>query len=371
VTESAVATGSAPLAQPTRRLGRIPALDGLRGIAVLVVVFEHIETILVPGTVKIDAGPLHGAFLGVDLFFVLSGFLITGLLLGEQLDRARVRFGAFYQRRALRLLPALYLLLLVHFYYAFVTGLSLRNEWLGVRAALLYVSNWAWKWDGLKATPGLGHLWSLSVEEQFYLVWPVLLIAFFGVRRRTTFVVTVMVAAIIGIAIHRAVMWQNGTNWLFLFIRTDTRADSLLVGALFAQLWIRGWSPRRLTPWAWIATALLCITITMARSTHAFLYLGGFTLVALCTGVVILAAADGRWIGTRALCFGPLCAVGRVSYGLYLWHMPVFYVMNRYGADWGAPARIVAGLPITAALTLSSWIFLERPILRFKRRRLD
>jgi peptidoglycan/LPS O-acetylase OafA/YrhL len=368
VTEPVVTTKSAPLAPTRRRLGRIPALDGLRGIAVLVVVVEHIETILIPGKVKIDAGPFHGAFLGVDIFFVLSGFLITGLLLGEQFDRTRVRLGAFYQRRALRLLPALYVLLIVHICYTFITGLSLHLEWLSVRAALVYLTNWAWKWDGLKAAPGLGHLWSLSVEEQFYVVWPALLIAFFGLRRRSTFVVTVMTAAIIAIALHRAVMWQHGTNWYFLFQRTDTRADSLLIGALFAQLWVRGWNPRWVARWAWIAAAILAYTITVARSTHAFLYLGGFTLVALCTGVVIIAAADGRWGGTRVLCFAPLRAVGQVSYGLYLWHMPVFYVMNRYGSGWGAPVRILVGLPVAAALTVASWVLVERPILRFKDR---
>jgi peptidoglycan/LPS O-acetylase OafA/YrhL len=375
VTHATTATGPGSASLPIRRLGRIPALDGLRGIAVLLVVIEHIETILVPGTVRVDAGPLRGAFLGVDIFFVLSGFLITSLLLGEQAERTRVRFAAFYRRRALRLLPALYVLLAVHVLYTWVTGLSLHVEWLTVRGALAYVSNWTWKWDGLQSAPGLGHLWSLAVEEQFYLVWPAVLIVFLGVRRRTATVAIVIVAGIAVIAVHRAMMWEHGVNWLFLLLRTDTRADSLLVGALLAQLWVRGWRPsaRIVIPAAWVATALLAVFVTVARSTHAFLYLGGFTLVAVCTATVILAASEGQWPGTRLLEIPSLRVVGRVSYGLYLWHMPLFYVVNRYGAGWGAPARILVGVPLAAAATFASWRYVEQPFLRLKdsRRRLQ
>jgi peptidoglycan/LPS O-acetylase OafA/YrhL len=359
-----------PAADKTRRLGHIRALDGLRGIAILLVLVEHTETILVPGTVTVDAGPLRGAFLGVDLFFVLSGFLITSLLLGEQADRNRVRFGSFYGRRALRLLPALYLMLFVHVCYTVITGLSLHTEWLTVRGALLYVSNWTWKWDGFESAPGLGQLWSLAIEEQFYLVWPAIAILFLGMRRRTGIVFAVMVAGILAVAIHRAVMWNDGTSWFFLFLRTDTRADSLLVGALLAQLWVRGWSPRRgVVPVAWLATAILALAMVFARSTESFLYLGGFTLVAVCTAALILAAIDGRWSGTRLLELRPLCTIGVVSYGIYLWHMPVFYVVNRYGSGWGAPARVIVAYSVTAVVTWASWKFLEQPILRWGRNR--
>lgn len=353
-----------------RRLGHIRALDGLRGVAVLLVVVDHIQTILVPHKVTVDSGPFRGAFLGVDIFFVLSGFLITSLLLGEQIDRSRIRFGAFYGRRALRLLPALYLLLAAHVVYTAITRQSLSTEWLTVRGALLYVSNWTWKWDGFRSAPGLGQLWSLSIEEQFYLVWPALLLLFFGVRRRTEVVVTVMAAAIVAIALHRAVMWHNGTNWLFLYLRTDTRADSLLVGALLAQLWIRGWSPRRgVVASAHVASVLLFIAVVFARSEKVFLYYGGYTLFAIGVAVVIFAVADGRWRGAGVLEWAPLRAVGRVSYGLYLWHLPVFYAVNRVGSSWGAPARVVVALPLSAFFTVASWTLLERPILDWRQRR--
>jgi peptidoglycan/LPS O-acetylase OafA/YrhL len=154
-----------------------------------------------------------------------------------------------------------------------------------------------------------------------------------------------------------------------LFLRTDTRADSLLVGALLAQLWVRGWKlPRALGAVTYVATLILVGAVLFARSTQAFLYLGGFTLVALCTATVILAATDGEWIGTRVLELRPLRAVGRVSYGLYLWHMPVFYVVNRYGLAWGAPARVVVALTASTVITIASWTFLERPISRLRSR---
>jgi peptidoglycan/LPS O-acetylase OafA/YrhL len=357
-------------ARPTRRLGHVPALDGLRGVAVLLVIVWHTEGVLVPTKVTLVPGPLKGAYIGVDIFFVLSGFLITSLLLGEHLDRGRIRLGAFYQRRALRLLPALYALLLIHVCYTAATGLSLHTAWLGVRAALVYMSNWAWKWDGLKSDGALGHLWSLSVEEQFYVVWPAVMIGLLALRRRVSTVTAIMTAAIVAVAVHRAVMWHNGTSWLFLYLRTDTRADSLLVGALLAHLWVRGWSPRRgVVATAWCATLILGGTVVRVGPTRAFMYLGGFTLVALCTAAVILAAVDGRWVVTRVLELRPLRAVGRVSYGLYLWSLPVFIAVNRYGTGWGAPARVVVGLVIAAALTVLSWTFLERPIMGLRNRR--
>jgi len=254
--------------------------------------------------------------------------------------------------------------------YTAITRQSLSTEWLTVRGALLYVSNWTWKWDGFKSAPGLGQLWSLSIEEQFYLVWPALLLLFFGIRRRTEVVIAVMGVAILAIALHRAVMWHNGTSWFFLLLRTDTRADSLLVGALLAQLWIRGWSPRRgVVAAARVASVLLFVAVVFARSEKVFLYYGGFTLFALGVAVVVYGVADGRWRGARVLEWSPLRAVGRVSYGLYLWHLPVFYAVNRVGSSWGAPARAVVALPLSALFTMASWTLLERPILDWRQRR--
>jgi peptidoglycan/LPS O-acetylase OafA/YrhL len=348
----------------TRRLTHIPALDGLRGVAVLLVVIHHGY-----GALLFMPNPLPGAFLGVDLFFVLSGFLITSLLLDEQHEHRKVRFGSFYARRALRLLPALYVLLAAHMLYTWAVHDSLSNEWLSARAAVFYYSNWAWKVDGLRGATGLGQMWSLAVEEQFYFVWPAVVVLLLGVRRHIAFVVAVLVAAIAAIAVNRADMFENGTSWLFLYMRTDTRADSLLVGALAAQLWVRRATPTRgLRVGAWIAVAILVLSVRNASVESRFMYLGGYTLVAACVAIVILAVADGRWIGRRALEFAPLRGVGRVSYGLYLWHLPVFTAVFRYGHQWSRPTRLVVGVAAAFACTLASWKLVEQPILRYRRR---
>jgi peptidoglycan/LPS O-acetylase OafA/YrhL len=354
-----------------RRLGQVPALDGLRAVAVLLVVFSHTPLLTGPGFTGI--GPIDrlakGGFLGVDVFFVLSGFLITALLLREQADNGRVGFWAFYQRRALRLLPALVLLLLAHAIYAEATGLSRDHELKSIGAALVYLYNWLPLVDFDAPAQGLGHLWSLAIEEQFYLLWPAVLILFLGVRRNANLVLAVIVAAIAAIGLHRIFVWESADSWIFPFVRTDTRADSLLVGALLAAMWVRYRTPNRgLAPAAWIATAVVAVSILFADPERPFVYRGGFTAVAFAVAVVVLAVVDGRWIGTRVLSFGPLRLIGRVSYGLYLWHLAVFFAVARYTPDWPTPARIVFAFGLTALFTALSWHFVEQPALRLKHR---
>jgi peptidoglycan/LPS O-acetylase OafA/YrhL len=358
-------------AATVRRLGSVPALDGLRGIAVLLVVVNH-TWIVLPGQTGLTAVDnfFRGGFLGVDLFFVLSGFLITALLLREQADHRRVRFGSFYARRALRLLPALFVLLGAHAIYAAYANppFPFEHEVLNIRAAVFYYANWFVVFDLLRAVPDLGHLWSLSVEEQFYLIWPTLLVLFFGLRRRIAPVVMILVAGIVAVAVHRAMMW-DGSNWLPLFNRTDTRADSLLVGALLACLWVRCRTPEKgLVPAAWVASGILILCVEFARGNQAFLFLGGFTLVAVAASVLILATLESDWPGNRFLSIAPLRAVGRVSYGLYLWHVVVFWAVSRWGSTWPDQVRMLVALGGAAACTLLSWVLVEQPALRLKRR---
>jgi len=354
-----------------RRLGRVPAFDGLRGIAVLLVLTSHLWIILPDQTgAAIIDGLFDGGFLGVDLFFVLSGFLITALLLNEQLDHQRVRFGSFYARRALRLLPALFALLAIHMIYVAVAEpYTFAREFANARAAVFYYANYYAVWHLLDAVGDLGHLWSLAVEEQFYLLWPAILVLFLGVRRPTGYVATVLVAAIAVVAVRRAVLWEGGTGWLPLFNRTDTRVDSLLVGALLASLWVRGRTPvKGLVPAAWVATGILLLCVEFARGDEAFVFLGGFTLVAVTAAVLILATIDSDWPGNRVLALAPLVAVGRVSYGLYLWHVPVFWAVSRWGSTWPDAARVAVALGATGILTVLSWFLIERPALHWKHR---
>jgi peptidoglycan/LPS O-acetylase OafA/YrhL len=336
---------------------------------VLLVVLTHSFLIGVTTHIAVVDNFLSGGFLGVNIFFVLSGFLITALLLREHADRGRVRFGKFYAGRALRLLPALYVLLAAHVIYVAVTNpFPFENELVSVRAAFFYYYNWQVVWNLLKTAPDLGHLWSLSIEEQFYVVWPAVLILFLGLRHRAKTVVGVLIAVIVLIAVNRALLWQH-TDWRALLNRTDTQADGLFVGALLAVLWVRRRTPTRgLIPVAWIAFGVVVLSVEFVRGDGSFYFDGGSTLFAAAIAAVILATLETNWPVNRLLCLAPLRAVGRVSYGLYLWHYPIFRVVARYGARWPFPVPAVVGFTAAGTATVLSWVLVEQPALRWKHR---
>jgi peptidoglycan/LPS O-acetylase OafA/YrhL len=358
---------SVPASGRIRALGYVPALDGLRGVAVLLVIATHSVLLFWPSHFD-DVVP--GGFLGVDLFFVLSGFLITSLLLGEQSASGRVSFPGFYRRRALRLLPALAVLLVAHLVYTAVTGLPLGIELRSMAVISLYVSNW-YVVSGHTLAPGLQHMWSLSVEEQFYLVWPIVTVVVLGARRSLRFSVIFLSAAVLTAAAWRAVLAHGHTVTEAgrLGIRTDTRADALLLGALAAYLWTQGTVPRRwLAPAGCAAAAFLAACVLFVPPTNIFYDNGGYTLVAVAASIIVIGVADGSRAVTRSLGWGPLRSMGRVSYGLYLWHLPVFFAVARYATSWWAPVQLAFALMLTAAFTLASWKFVEVPCLQRKNR---
>lgn len=354
-----------------RWLPNLPALDGIRGLAVLLVVLTHVKLLVpyeVTGIDRID-DLIDGSYLGVDLFFVLSGFLITTLLLDEAGTSGTVRFGAFYTRRALRLLPALYVLLAAHGLYAWIVDLSWLQEWATIRSAVLYVSNWQLVFRPLTAVPDLGLLWSLAIEEQFYLLWPAVLLVFFGPRQPVRAVAGGLVALILAVALWRAHLWHEGVFWAQLAVRTDTRVDALLIGALLASLWVRGVLPTRgVNQAAWVGLVTILACLATFDITTGVGYKGGLTLFSLAAAAVILGLIEGTWEGRRFFDLAPLRAVGRVSYGLYLWHYPVFYAVSVQGETWTNRERVAVALTITAAATVGSWYLVERPALSLKSR---
>ena len=353
-------------------LGHRPALDGLRGLAVLAVIAHH--TIV-----------LSGGFLGVDLFFVLSGFLITALLLQEQRRTGRISLPCFYLRRCLRLLPALLALLA-----AVWVGTRLWPAWGGGNvlrkdsaAILLYYYNWRLAL-ALQAqhTAGLCHLWSLSVEEQFYLLWPaaVVLLLALGARRR--WLLALVLAGITGPALLRWAHLQAGHDprqplWYWrLYGCSDMRADALSAGCLVGLLasWgmlpTRGWGRRILTAAGWLAAASLAIHLRKALppSFSLYVYRWGFTVVALSAAVLVAAlVAAPPWPLARLLESRPLGWVGRVSYGTYLWHMPILLVFSRWPVYLKKPGVLVIWGVSLAAGALSHYC-VERPFLRLKQR---
>jgi peptidoglycan/LPS O-acetylase OafA/YrhL len=343
-----------------RVLHKIDALDGFRGLAVLLIIVHHLP-VAVPTTFHRFT---KGGGFGVDAFFVLSGFLITAILLREQTGGASVRFGAFYRRRALRLLPALVVFLAIYVFYETVTNLPNHHEPASALSILFYYSN-TW----LHRTPmsvGLGQMWSLAVEEQFYLLWPACLVLFFGLRRKFTPTVILMIGVIAAVVIRRAYLWDHGTRLIPLYTRLFTRADALLVGCLLAQFWVRGKLPKRGIQIAgWTGLAYFAYVVRRGVS-DSFLYKGGFTLIAVSVGLILVAVLQTNWLVNPLLRLLPLRAVGRVSYGLYIWHLAVFNAVIRYGRWWNPWVQTIVALGVSAIVTYGSWMLVERPFLRWK-----
>lgn len=354
---------------PHRTFAYEPALDGLRGVAVTLVVGFHAFGI-----------PRDG-FLGVDLFFVLSGFLITSILLGEQASQGRISLPRFYVRRGLRLVPALLVFLAVSLVAQIVVA-GVRHELATAfvvdllrdcAVAAFYVSNFVLAGGGVDALPtGLGHLWSLAAEEQFYLLWPILLVC--GLARHRRWAGIVLIAAIAFVALRQFQLVLSGVPGDRLDFGPDTRSGSILVGCLFAVLRANASGARRLASIARVGlpVALVLSWVILFADLGRSLYVGPLTLFAFCAGIVIVAALDERCAVRRWLSLRPLVYLGRLSYSLYLWHLLIFTALGvaLVGADGaaGAPrATVAVGASLVAAAL--SYHFVEIPFLRRKRAR--
>jgi peptidoglycan/LPS O-acetylase OafA/YrhL len=354
---------------PARSFGDVPGFNGLRGIALLIVFVAHMDVILPIPTLLV----IPGATVSLNSFFVLSGFLITALLLKEQARRGNVGIGPFYRRRALRLLPALYVVVLANALFAYFSHQWLHTEVPSILSVLFYYSNY---YSASAASPlspnlasGFQHLWSLSFEEQFYLVWPWLTIALLSIRMRLRTVVIILLSLITFIAVYRYISYEETHRWWSLFYRTDTRADSILWGCLLAHIWMRGKEPKRgMAIAGWLAAAFLVGCLPFATQEGPFVYWGGFIAIDVAVVVLLLAILSGRWAGRHVLEFKPLVALGVVSYAFYLWHLPVFFAIRYFDSHWDYVVRVVVATVATLCLTILSWFLLERPLMRWSKR---
>lgn len=385
-----------PVSQPSPRRGPkprgagVPALNGIRGVAVALVLVGHSG---IPG--------VTGGFIGVDIFFVLSGFLITSLLLDEIGRTGQLDLGSFWVRRARRLLPALLIMVLAVIAARLLfppdaVG-DLRND---ATAAFLWVANWAFVShetdyfsQGAPPSP-LQHTWSLGVEEQYYLIWPVLiaavavLLAVIARRRgRTPTIVAVrravLVLAVLGTvgSAAEAMLMASDASLNRVYFGTDTRAQALLIGAAAAALLVRDWPAimaglplihSRWVRWlAWgmpLAGVAVLAAITHVATGSATEFHNGLLIVVAVAAVAVIAPVALEQNGPVAwvLSTPPLVALGVISYGVYLWHWPVFLVLNGERTDWSGSALFAARCAVTLVLAVGSWWLIERPVRRWR-----
>jgi peptidoglycan/LPS O-acetylase OafA/YrhL len=354
------------VAAPESKLGYRPELDGLRGISILLIYIHHLYFPLVPG-----------GFLGVDIFFALSGFLITSLLVEEWNRRGSIRLKDFYIRRALRLMPAVFLLILITGALALIvdkrTATEIRQ---GIWLTLSYVSNWFYAFGYFSVRNPLGITWSLAIEEQFYLTWPLLLsLALrFKLQRRWIFYILTFIIAIM--PLHRRMLLAQGANVLRLYFGSDTRADGLPIGCLVGLL--VSWNllpPKKgfeicMKFLAAVGIIFLGYLVSYPSWMDLLLYrYGGFTLVSLSVAlslivVILYPPKFALWV----LKFRPLVWIGRISYGLYLWHWPVRWFIYLKKALPASTGQLVAAVVLSLLLPTLSYHFVEKPFLRWKKR---
>ena len=363
------------------RLAYIPALDGLRGLAALAVLFYHADLRWMPG-----------GFLGVEVFFVLGGYLITTLLLREWDRRGKIDLKAFWRRRVCRLFPATLALIAATLVLTAIwlpdAAASLRGDAL---AAVGYLSNWRLIWTqrpyfaAMGRPPLLRHLWALAVEAQFYLLWPLLFIMIGRICRpnakshspakpkRTRY--GILIAALAGATISAAwmaVLYRPGTDPSRVYYGTDTRLAGLLIGAALACVWppdqrrARG---RRLYMrlidgaglGALCALAAACVYVDEFQP---LLYRGGLTMIALLAGTTIALAVHPRArLLPGLLGSAPLRWLGKRSFGLYLWHWPLFMITRPHlDLPFDGAALLLLRLFIAAVLAECSYQMIERPV---------
>jgi peptidoglycan/LPS O-acetylase OafA/YrhL len=373
-----------------QRLAYLPGLDGVRAFAVVAVMMYH-------GGLSVTTG----GFMGVDTFFVLSGFLITSLLVAEWRGTLTIRLGAFWARRARRLLPALLLMLLFVAFFASVivtrgTYPALRLDAL---STLLYVSNWHFVlansdyFNQTAAASPLLHTWSLAVEEQFYLIWPLVVLGVLRLTRSLRVLFVLCCVAAVGSAVETYLLFRRAASVNRVYLGTDTRSQCLFIGAALAVALVMAsqraqrsqrsqpahaarrsptggpWSPatgpgRLACAAAGLLGAAASIVIWVrVDSTTSFPYEGGFFLIGVATAAVIVAIVGApRSPVPWFLSLPPIRYLGRISYGLYIWHWPLFIWLNAARTNLTGYELFGVRAAVTLAVAMASFHLVERPI---------
>lgn len=345
----------------------MPGLDGLRALALIGVMGYHW-----------NFGFAGGGFLGVSLFFVLSGYLITDILASQWHHQRRIDLKDFWIRRFRRLLPAM--LLMLFFLVVWVTLFdrsrlpALRSEVLG---AVTYISNWQFifqqqsYFESFGPPSPLGHFWSLAVEEQFYLLWPLIMLAVLKLFPRRGQLFTFIAAGAAISALTMAVIYQPGDDPSRVYYGTDTRAFGLLIGAGLAVVWpswklsthVSRATRRRLNVTGAAAMLIILSMMWQVDRYDSFLYQGGMFLFSLAAAVLVAVLAHPGASISRLLSWKPLLWIGVRSYGIYLWHYPVM-ILTSPASGTGDLSLPQVALQIAASVLLAalSWKYVEEPI---------
>lgn len=325
------------------------ALDGVRGVAILLVVMRHSFS---------THRWADGGSLGVDLFFVLSGFLITSLLLGEWHETGTVSLRSFYARRGRRLLPALLAFLLVTTAISIVLhpGRSTSFLWLAV-FRLSYVTNFLQAFTRNGVGAGFGHLWSLAEEEQFYLLWPAGLIALLRRAWRPQLLLALLLAVAFAVNLERLLLIASGTSVDRVWFAPDTHADPIMYGCaagiVYSYKLVR--IPRRISAAAGVTMLAVVALFSNDTGQAGFYPMVLLPVFAIAAAVFLIGVVEHDLAG-RALCVPPLLALGAISYALYLWHLVTLSYL----------AGPLIGLPAAFILAFGSYVLVEQP---FRRRR--
>jgi peptidoglycan/LPS O-acetylase OafA/YrhL len=350
----------------------LPGLDGLRALAVVAVLLFHA-----------DVHWMRGGFLGVDLFFALSGWLITTILLREATAAHTIDLLGFWGRRIRRLMPAALTMIGTVLVWSWVAAKPYERDVVlkDAISAQYYLANWhqigssGGYWASFTAPSPFDHLWSLAIEEQFYLVWPLVVWLVVRVARRHVHGAVLAVAAVGSAASFGAMLWlYQGGDPTRVYMGTDTRAFSLLVGAALAcaPLWRALYAGVQRLGGAvdvLLAAIVVVLGVMWVRTdgtSSAWLFQGGLLGHSLLSAVLVATVAaatmqrSGRIVGVLA--WAPLVAIGRISYGLYLWHWPVYVVLDEERTGLDGPALVVVRLAASFAVAVASYVLVERPI---------
>ena len=351
----------------------LPSIDSLRALAVLAVIIYHV-----------DVNYLPGGFLGVDLFFVLSGYLISSLIIKEFRKTGTVNLYNFYIRRARRLLPAVYFMITVGLVVMVLFNeVLLRKSHLDAIFGYIYSSNWWYifhkldYFDSFGAQSPFKHLWSLAIEEQFYMIFPLLFLLVNGKKKskdgtyklNKNFLYVIVGLILVSLIAH--ILLFDINNISRIYFGTDTRAFSLLVGVVGAILYPMERLHSKVTPQqnmiysvvSLVSIATLITVMIYTSEYNALLYRGGFLLVAILGLIVIISSGKQHTLMSKLLSFKPIVFIGKISYSLYLWHFPIL-VLTTPVSEIGNPNIffVILRIVLTFAIAIVSYVFVETPI---------